>query len=133
MGTGNRWITAAQILAALGLGGFWLRAAVDQPDRGGCETVIHVTEADVDIFVDDRAFRIGARRHAPLVVDLPPGEHILSMSRGDATLYEERFTLLSGTGAVLTAWDPRRLATVADEAVAGCDGATDSGDRTPDD
>jgi hypothetical protein len=81
---------------------------VDQTGPRGCEVVVHVYEADVEVAVGDRAYRIEGRRDRPIVCDLPPGRHTLVMRRGDQVLFEEEFEVRHGENVVRVAWAPGR-------------------------
>lgn len=69
--------------------------------------VIHVTEPNVVVSVDDRDFSVEGYGEDPIVVDLPAGEHVLEMRRGAETLYREDFEISGGDSLVLTAWASR--------------------------
>ena len=73
-----------------------------------CGAVIHVTEADVEVWVDGLSYRVDSWEDSPILCPLRPGRHELRMSRGGQTLYEETFTLRRGDDVVLTAWDQAR-------------------------
>jgi hypothetical protein len=60
----------------------------------------------VEVSVDDWVFRVGAYHFTPITCELPPGEHLLRMTRGGTLLYAESFILRSGEDRVLTAWHP---------------------------
>src|SRR5262245_14441684 len=70
-----------------------------------CEAVIHVTEADVEVSLDSLSFRVDSWTDEPILCSLRGGRHVLRMTRGDRTLYEESFTVRAGEDVVLTAWD----------------------------
>jgi hypothetical protein len=80
----------------------WWIASHSGPERG--TVVIHVTEPDVTVSVDDQVFRVGADHYTPITCELPPGEHQLRMTRGRTLLYAQSFTLRKGEDRVLTVW-----------------------------
>lgn len=80
----------------------------EQAGPRDCRAVIHVTESEVDVWVDGWAYRVESWRDSPILCPLRPGRHALRMSRGGRTLYEETFILQRGDDVVLTAWDPAR-------------------------
>jgi len=96
-------------IGALALGAAMLGFVADRAGPQECQAVIHVTEVDVDVWVDGWPYRVDSWRQSPILCSLRPGRHELHMSRGDQTLYEETFTLRRGDDVVLTAWDPARL------------------------
>jgi hypothetical protein len=95
-------------VCALLLGGVFLWQVAEQADPRGCEAVVHVTEADVDVWVDRSLFRVEGWNGSPIVCEIRPGRHLLRMFRHGRLLYEESFTLGRGEGIVLTAWDTTR-------------------------
>ena len=72
--------------------------------------VVHVTEPDVEVVVGGRTYRIEGWVYEPIVCELPDGQHELIMTRDGVLLYKETFTVRTGEGVVLTAWDPNRSA-----------------------
>jgi hypothetical protein len=94
---------------SLALGCTILGYVAAQAGPQGCEAAIHVTEADVHLWVDGESYRVDSWRDAPILWPLRPGRHVLRMLRGGRILYEETFTLGRGEEVVLTAWDPARL------------------------
>jgi hypothetical protein len=95
-------------VGALGLGCTALGYVAEQAGPRECRAVIHVTEADVDVWVDGLSYRVDSWRDSPILCPLRPGHHALRMCRGGQTLYEETFTLRRGDDVVLTAWDQAR-------------------------
>jgi len=95
-------------VSALVLGGAVLGYVATQAGPRECQAVIHVTEADVDVWVDGLKYRIDSWKAAPIVCPLRPGQHALRMSRGSRLLYEESFNLRGGEEVVLTVWDSAR-------------------------
>lgn len=84
--------------------------------------VVHVTEPNVEVAVGGHEFEIGATRsHAPLVCELPAGEHRLTMTRDGEVLHSESFTMGRGGSRVLTAHAPpgRERTPIGDLAAAG--------------
>jgi hypothetical protein len=88
----------------LGLATCWYVAANVGPRTG--RAFVHVTEANVVVNVGGVVFQVEERIFAPLVCELPAGEHRLVMSRGSTELYSEVFTLREGAEAVLATARP---------------------------
>jgi hypothetical protein len=102
-------LMAGAVLGKLGgclFGGaaLWWVASHAGPQTG--TAVVHVVEPDVVVSVGGRAFRVGDDPYTPVVCALPAGEHRLTMTRGEAVLYTETFSLQRGEERVLTAWRP---------------------------
>ena len=91
-------------MAASLLGGAtcWYVAAHSGPKTG--TAIVHVTEVDVVVTLDSVSFLVDEWRNAPIVCELPAGEHRLTMTRGTTELHSELFTLEEGGEVVLTAW-----------------------------
>ena len=90
----------------LGLVVLWQVA--ERAGRKDGEVVVHVTESGVEVMIDDRPYRYDRFPGPPIVCELRPGTHRLTMSRGGRLLHDETFALESGGQAVLTAWDGSR-------------------------
>jgi hypothetical protein len=73
-----------------------------------CEVVVHVTEVGVTVKIDGWVYPVDPTPGAPIVCELQPGNHTLTMDRGDRSLYREEFTLSPGEHRVLTAHDETR-------------------------
>ena len=95
-------IAAGAVLAVVMLG--WIANKVGGPGTA----VIHVTESDVIVGVDGLEFAVKARRYEPIVLELQPGPHAVTMSRGDERLYEGEFRVKANADAVVTLYDTRR-------------------------
>lgn len=104
----SRLIALLQCVGVAVIGAVTLQYAVEHSNPGGCETVVHVTEPGVDVWIDDHAYRVESWQDSPLVCELRPGRHTLRMSRYGRILHEEAFTLRPGADIVLTAWDEAR-------------------------
>lgn len=94
------------------LGGFlvggatlWWVAAHAGPTTG--TAIVHVAEPHVVVSVGGRIFQVEDDVFSPLICDLPAGEHRLLVTRGEAVLLEETFTVRGGEDRVLAAWRPR--------------------------
>jgi hypothetical protein len=98
---------AARILAALvfAAGFFWTVARRCGPPYG--RAIIHVTERDVDVTIDDELVHVRRRLSQPITRMLRPGRHVLSMKRDGSLLDEQEFVIARGQDAVLTAWRSR--------------------------
>jgi hypothetical protein len=64
---------------------------------------IHVSTSEVDLTVDESAYRVESLAETPVVCVLPPGLHVVRMSRSGTMLYEEAFVLEPGQEVVLCA------------------------------
>jgi hypothetical protein len=64
---------------------------------------IHVFTTEVDVTVDDSTYRVESRSESPIVCTLPPGPHVVRMSRAGTLLHEEAFMLEPGQEIVLCA------------------------------
>ena len=71
--------------------------------------VVHVTESDVTVQVGGNTYEFAERPLEPIVCELRPGKHELTMTRDGRVLYEQTFRIRRGESVVLTAWDPERL------------------------
>lgn len=92
----------------LGAGVLWWVADRSGGDRG--RAVIHITEPDVEIAIDSNTFRVDERRRAPIEYDLPAGQHVLLMRRGEEVLCREEFQVVPGKDTILTAYSAMREA-----------------------
>jgi hypothetical protein len=101
-------VATSRHVAALALGGAILWQVAERAVPRECEAVVHVTEAGVDVAIDDSTYRFEAWRGTPIVCALRPGRHTVCMSRDGQVLYEEVFTLRPGENVILTAWDRGR-------------------------
>jgi hypothetical protein len=91
---------------AMLLGGVILWQVADRavPHRG--ETIIHVTVADADVFLDDDHYQIHDQADSPIVRQIKPGWHVLRMMKYGKVLYDRPFEILRGDdGIILTAWN----------------------------
>ncbi len=66
-------------------------------------------DPDVEVTIGDQTYEIEGRRSDPLVFNLSPGSHRLSMRRGDRMLFVESFEVRPGENVVRTAWCPDHL------------------------
>ena len=89
-------------LAVLG----WVVDSVGTPTG---HAVVHVTESDVTVQVGGNTYEFADRPGDPIVCELRPGTHELTMPRDGRVLYEQSFRIRRGESLVLTAWDPERL------------------------
>ncbi|WZO99036.1 hypothetical protein EP7_000628 [Isosphaeraceae bacterium EP7] len=94
---------------ALLLGGVILWQVAERSVPPGGETVIHVTEAEVDVFLDDSHYRVDTQVDSPIVRELAPGWHTLRMMKDGEVLYDRPFEIVRGEyGPILTAWNELR-------------------------
>jgi hypothetical protein len=104
-----RWIAIAEYAGAALLGAIVLSAVAQKADTRTYETVVHVMEVGVDVWIDGTAYRVDDPLDSPVVCELGPGRHTLRMARNGRILYEEDFTIDTDRDTVLTAWDAARL------------------------
>ena len=76
-----RWIAITQYAGAALLGAVDPPVVAQKVDTREYETVVHVMEAGVDVWIDGMAYRVEDLRDSPIVCDLRPGRHTLRMSR----------------------------------------------------
>jgi hypothetical protein len=82
-------------------------AMVDALLSGKRSVVVHVTEPDVEVRIDDVTYVIRGMTHDPIECLLSPGAHRLVMSRAGVVLFDEPFVVERGRDLVLTAWNRR--------------------------
>ncbi len=92
-------------IAGLALGGAILSQVVAHSGPPNGIAYVHVTSLGVDVMVDDAKHHVKSFCDSPIVCELRAGKHMLQMSRNGRTLFEEEFTVKSGTEVVLTAWE----------------------------
>jgi hypothetical protein len=97
-------------LGALVVSSAFLWQIAERAGPQDCTAIVHVTEPDVDVSIDEADFHLATWTSSPLVCPLFPGRHTLRMWRRGRTLYEEAFVLEGGQELVLTAWDVNRPA-----------------------
>ncbi len=95
-----------KVIGALGLGGLILWQVVIHIGPQYGIAYVHVPKPNVDVMVDDERYHIETIWDTPIVCELSPGPHVLSMSRSGRVVYEENFSLGVGQEVVLTAWEP---------------------------
>jgi len=92
-------------IASLALGGAILGMVARHCGPREGVAYVHVATTGVDVTVDDDAYRVESLVETPIVCTLPPGFHVVRMSRAGAVLYEEGFVLEPGRELVLCAYD----------------------------
>jgi hypothetical protein len=99
-------VSVGRRLAAILLGGviLWWVAANARP--ADCEVVIHVVAQGLDVAMDGRAYPVASDPYSPIVFQLQPGRHTLTISRGTEVVREESFSVSGGEHLVLTPYDP---------------------------
>ena len=97
------WDKLIKTMATLALAAVVFAWVVQNSGSPYGNVVVHVTEANVEITLDDFRILIRERRSTPITLQLPPGQHCLRMIRDQQTLYEERFILKRDEEVVLTA------------------------------
>jgi hypothetical protein len=114
----------ARRAAAAVLGGVVLWQVAEHCGSTSSRAIVHVSNADVDVTIDDARYHVEAPWEAPIVCVLRPGSHTLRMLRGGRVVCEEEFALASGEERILTAWDvgtSDRSPAAIDEVVDACD------------
>jgi hypothetical protein len=102
----RRLLTASlKGIASLALGGAILGMVARSCGPREGVAYIHVATTGVDVVVDEHAYRVESLVETPIVCTLPPGRHVVRMSRAGAVLYEEDFVLEPGRELVLCAYD----------------------------
>jgi hypothetical protein len=102
----SRFYTLNQLFKnaiALALGATTLGWVVEHIDTPCGTAVVHVTEPQVEVTVDDQSFVV-LRPFSVIEVSLPAGSHRLCMKRDDRVLYEEQFIMPPGEDVVLSAY-----------------------------
>jgi hypothetical protein len=66
---------------------------------------VHVSEGYGDLNVDDATYHVRSLWETPIVCELEPGTHVLTMSRNGRMVYHEEFSLHPGEELVLCAWE----------------------------
>jgi hypothetical protein len=96
---------ALKMLSALALGGavLWEVALHCGPPNG--TIYVHVERGCGDLNVDDATYQIKSLSETPVVCNLEPGRHVVTLSRDGRIVYEEKFSLDAGEELVLTAWE----------------------------
>jgi hypothetical protein len=94
---------ALKMLSALALGGavLWEVALHCGPPHG--TIYVHVGRGCGDLNVDDASYHIKSLWETPVVCNLEPGRHVVTLSRDGRIVYEEKFPLDAGEELVLTA------------------------------
>ena len=90
---------------AIVLGGtiLWQVAAHSAPRQG--QAIVHVTALDVEVAIDEAAYRVATLRDSPIVCPLGPGHHRLQLTGRGRILFEQEFTLDPGEEIILAAWE----------------------------
>jgi hypothetical protein len=84
------------------------------------EVIVHVGVPEVEIQIDALRFSVDRPWEGPVICELPPGVHLLTMQQAGVEIYREVFTLEGGRSAILTAWDEYgRLKEDADSSAPG--------------
>ena len=86
-------IDAACTLGSSAIGGVVLWQTILHVGPRECEAVVHVMETGVVVKIDGWVYPAEPWPGKPIVCDLRPGNHTLTMSRGDRQLYREEFAL----------------------------------------
>jgi serine/threonine protein kinase len=105
----RRWLAVAVAAAAL-VGGVVLLGAVFTLRTKHGTLVVTVSEPDVKVLIDGEE-KVTIESTKVGRIELVPGEHKLTVKRGDEELYTESFTLKSGGEKVIDAhWTPSAVA-----------------------
>lgn len=105
------WIVARLLIrvATIVLGASVLVWVVDRHRGTDAELVIHVAEPDVVLTVGDQSFTIQGLDVRPIVCEVEPGSHVLTLRRDDRVLYQETVAVDPGESRVCTAYDVERI------------------------
>jgi hypothetical protein len=87
----------------LGSAILWQVGAHSGPPNG--TAYVHVTTAPVDVTVDEKTYHVETLANSPVVCEVPPGKHVLRMTRHGLTLFQQKFSLKSEGEIVLVAWE----------------------------
>jgi hypothetical protein len=92
-------------MGTLGLGGviLWQVAAHSGPQTGAA--CVHVSAPNTEVIVDGLAHHVETLWNSPIVVELRPGRHKLSVFHEGQVIDEREFTLGVGEEIVLVAGD----------------------------
>lgn len=93
---------AVKAMTSLVMGLLLLGFMVERAGPQNGSVVIHVTEPDVLITIDDWTERVEGWAGAPLSVDLPKGAHTLVMSRDGVELDRQEIMITVGGSLVVT-------------------------------
>jgi hypothetical protein len=63
--------------------------------------IVHVSQPDVMVDVDDRSFHVGSLTESPVVCDLEPGPHRAEVWRNGRMVGEQRFAVEAGQDIVV--------------------------------
>ncbi len=63
--------------------------------------VVHVTQQDVMVDVDEQRYHVGSIVQSPLVCELEPGHHVAEVWRSGVLLGEESFTIEPGKDVII--------------------------------
>src|SRR6516164_11683346 len=82
---------------------FWHITHHVPPRRG--KAIVHVSQADVVLIVDQSNYRVPTSAESPIVCYLEPGKHKAQVWRHGVLLGEEHFTVEPGRERVIPAFD----------------------------
>jgi hypothetical protein len=96
---------ALKMLSVVVLGGavLWEVALHSGPPNG--KVYVHVAQGYGDLTVDDATYHVRTPWETPVVCELQPGAHVVTMSRDSRVVFQEEFSLDAGEELVLTAWE----------------------------
>src|SRR4051812_24029420 len=92
-------LVARRLGAAL-LGGAVLWAVAREAGPRDCQAIIHVAEDDLEVVLDGRARPREGDRYSPMVCELGPGRHTMTVHRGGRRVHHEVFELGPGEQVV---------------------------------
>jgi hypothetical protein len=78
----------------------------------GSRAIVHVTQPDVTVEVDEQRYHVGSIMESPLVFELEPGRHVAEVWRDGELLGGESFTVEAGEEVVVSP-DARQVGVAA--------------------
>ncbi len=102
---GSRLLATIKAVGALALGGVILGNVARHSGTQKGVAYVHISEANVDVTIDDDAYHVDSLAETPIVCELAPGGHTLQMARGGRIVFEQAFRLDAGKEIVLSAWE----------------------------
>jgi hypothetical protein len=107
--SGSLAILVVRRAVAFAFAALFLWQVAERAGPPGCDAIVHVTEPDVEIRLDNTSYRVDGWMRTPFVFKLHSGHHTLSMQRGRQLLQELEFSLSPGETTILTAQDSSRV------------------------
>ncbi len=93
--------TLIKRLAAVCLASVVVWHVAQHAGRKQGRAIVHVSQPDVMVEVDDRTFHVGSLKHSPVICDLDPGPHRAEGWRNGRLIGERRFEVEAGREVVV--------------------------------